>query len=162
MKRMRRPTEPWPFILAGLLLLMVSGSLLFLRISIERPDPLVVAQSHGAERAYGERLRAQRRALRGDWRIGLVADVAAGEARIRVAARDASGRPVELEDLTVTRVRPAEGGLDAPVELEAARDAWLARVDLPRPGRWHLRVRARRDGEALEQTFALWAPEPAR
>ena len=55
-----RGAGPWPWILAGLLLFMVSSSLAFLRVAISNPDPLVVDDNYTVGRDYNERVRSAR------------------------------------------------------------------------------------------------------
>ncbi len=49
----RPPPGPWPWIIAGLLAFMVAGSIAFLVISIQNPDPLVVDDADEAYRGRG-------------------------------------------------------------------------------------------------------------
>lgn len=150
---------PWPWILAGLLAFMVTSSFAFLRVALSHPDPLVVADAYSAGREYNERVRAARRGEALGWQVSLAADLRGAEAGVRVAVRDADGKPVEVDRVVLARVRPAEGGLDAELDLAPAGSGdFTGRVALPREGRWHLRVRAERGDDAVERTFAVWAP----
>ncbi len=150
---------PWPWILGGLLLFMVTSSLAFLRVALSHPDPLVVEDGYTAGRDYNERVRAARRGEALGWQLSLAADLQGSEAGVQVAVRDAGGRPVAVDRVVLSRVRPAEGGLDAELDLAPAGFGDFAgRVALPRAGRWHLRVRAERGDDAVERTFAVWAP----
>ena len=67
----------------------------------------------------------------------------------------ADGRPLDAARLSVRRERPAEGGLDAEFAIAGAGPI---DVELPRPGRWSLTVRAERDGAVVERQLAAWMP----
>jgi nitrogen fixation protein FixH len=155
---MRVSREPWPLVLAALLASMIGTSVGFWRGAARHPDPLVVDDADAAARRYSERVRAARRAESLGWSIDLVARPNATGAVLRVALRDGEGQPLAAERVTVRRERPAEGGLDAEVALEAGSEGWSGGIALPRPGRWRLVVRAERDDEVAERSFALFAP----
>ncbi len=53
----RRPREPWPWILAALLVAMMGGSLGFLWIAISAPDPPDVDGVYETGLEYSERVR---------------------------------------------------------------------------------------------------------
>lgn len=154
----RRRREPWPIALAAALCFMIGASIGFWRLATSHPDPLVVDDAYAAGRAYSERVRAARRTEALGWAIDLVAHPEPGRAALRVEVVDGDGAPLAADRVTVRRERPAEGGLDADVELAGADGRWTGVVALPRPGRWHLVVRAERDGAVAERTFALFAP----
>jgi len=154
-----RRVEPWPWIVVGLLAAMMSGSVAFYRIAAVNPDPVVVDDTWRAGRAYSERVRAARRAESRGWDLEVRTEPAHGGLRVVVSVPVETAGP---ETLSVRRVRPAEGGLDARFPLAAAPDGetWTGDVPLPRPGRWHLVVRAESEGEgrALERTLRVWMP----
>jgi nitrogen fixation protein FixH len=156
--RRRAAVEPWPLALAAALCFMIGTSLGFWRVARAHPDALVVEDAEGAARGVDEALLAARRAEALGWEIELQATPRPGATDVRVSVRDAAGRPLALERVTLRRERPAEGGLDAEVALGAGAGAWSGEMALPRPGRWHLRVRAERGADVAERSFALWAP----
>lgn len=158
MKGERRRREPWPIIVAALLLFMVGGSVGFLRVALRHPDPLVVTDANGAKHDYPEPVRAARRAAALGWQITLEAAPRPGAADVRVALSDDRGRPLHVDRVLLRRERPAEGGLDGETVLRAEEDRWSGAIELPRAGRWRLVVRAERDDEAAERSFALWMP----
>jgi len=158
----RRRVEPWPWIVVGLLAAMMSGSVAFYRIAAANPDPVVVDDTWRAGRAYSEGLRAARRAERRGWELEVRTEPTAEGLRVVVRLPAEVAGP---ETVSVRRVRPAEGGLDARFALAAEPDGqiWTGSVPLPRPGRWHLVVRAeaRGKGGALERTLRVWRPAAA-
>jgi nitrogen fixation protein FixH len=153
-----RRREPWPVALAAGLCFMIGASLGFWRLASAHPDALVVDDAYAAGRAFSERVRAARRTEALGWRIALDATPGGGGAAVRVRVTDSSERPVAAERVTLRRERPAEGGLDADLALTAGPDGWRGEIGLPRPGRWLLVVRAELAGEAVERSFALFAP----
>jgi nitrogen fixation protein FixH len=157
-RRARRRIEPWPLGLAAALCFMIGTSIGFWRVARANPDPLVVESAETAGRSYSERVRAARRTEALGWTLGLTAEVEPGRAVVHVAVRDAAGRVLVPERITLRRERPAEGGLDAEVPLAAASEGFAGEVALPRPGRWHLAVRVEREGETAERSFVVWAP----
>jgi nitrogen fixation protein FixH len=158
MSEERRSSGPWPWIVGGLLLFMVSSSLAFLGIALSHPDALVVDDARRASREEHPELAASRRADAQGWRFALTADVQGQVADVRVSIHDSSGAEPELDAVSVRRIRPAEGGLDLETPLVRGAEGFRAEVQLPRPGRWHLRVSAEHEGESLERTFAVWRP----
>ena len=156
MKGERRRHEPWPIAVAALLLFMIGGSVGFLRVALRYPDPLAVTDAHGAKRDYPENVRAARRTAALGWQIELEATARPGAADVRVVLSDDQGHPVRADRVLLRRVRPAEGGLDEETVLKEGEDSWAGAIELPRVGRWTLVVRAERDDEAVEQSFALW------
>lgn len=158
MSAQRRSAGPWPWIVSGLLLFMVSSSLAFLAIAVTHPDALVVVDARRASRTEHPELAASRRAEVLGWRFALTADVQGQLADVRVSIHDAAGAQPELDGASVIRIRPAEGGFDQETPLVRSADGFRAELVLPRPGRWHLRVRAEHQGQALERTFAVWRP----
>jgi len=156
MKAERRRREPWPIVLAALLLFMVGASLGFLRLATDHPDPVV---GRDASRELPDPVRAARRGRALGWSFALEAAPHAGGADVRVALRDASGAPLPADRVSVRRERPAEGGLDGEIALAAAGEAWTGAIELPRAGRWHLVVRAERGAEVAERSFAVWVDD---
>jgi nitrogen fixation protein FixH len=144
--------------LAAGLCFMVGASLGFLRLAAAHPDALVVEDAYAAERAFSERVRAARRAEALGWRIELEAAPRPGAASVHVRVRDGAGQPLTAERVTLRRERPAEGGLDAEVALAEHDGGWSGEIELSRPGRWLLVVRAEHAGEAAERSFAWFAP----
>lgn len=153
-----RGTSAWPLAVAGLLAAMVASSLAFYAVARLHPDPLVVDDAWRAGRGYSEAVRAARRGAEIGWRLELAAAPSPGGVAVQVAVVDREAAPVAPERVEVRRVRPAEGGLDERFALGRAGSGFAGRVPLPRPGRWHLVVRAERGAEAVERTFAVWAP----
>lgn len=154
MRAERRRHEPWPIVLAALLLFMMGTSLGFLRLASAHPDPVL---GRDTSRELPEAVRAVRRADALGWQIALEAAPRAGGADVRVTLRDAAGAPLAADRVSVRRERPAEGGLDAEIPLAGQGGDWAGAVALPRSGRWQLVVRAERGAEAAERRFALWS-----
>jgi nitrogen fixation protein FixH len=152
----RRPG--WPIALAALLLAMVGASLGFYRVASRNPDALVVDDAYEAGRHESERLRAERHTEALGWRIELASEPRPDGVHVVVALRDAAGAPLAAERVSLRRERPAEGGLDADFALAGTAGGFAGDVPLPRPGRWHLVVRAERGGDVAERGFALWMP----
>ena len=153
-----RRREPWPLALAALLAAMMGTSVGFYRVASRSADALVVEDAFAAERQESDRLRAERRAESLGWQIGLALELHAGGARVIAELRDAEGRPLEADRVSLLRERPAEGGLDATIALERIGAGFAGDVPLPRAGRWHFVVHAERNGERAERSFAVWAP----
>ena len=150
--------EPWPVAIAALLLAMIGTSVGFYRVASRSADPPVVEDAFAAERQESDRLRAERRAESLGWRIDLAVGLHPGGAHVVADVRDPRGAPIAADRVQVLRERPAEGGLDAAIDLMRAGDGFAGNVPLPRAGRWHLVVRAERGGERVERSFAVWAP----
>jgi nitrogen fixation protein FixH len=151
----RRRFEPWPFVLAGGLLFMISSSLAFYAVARLHPDPLVVADPFEAGLRYhalaSERRAAEARGLE----IRLEADLASGAALVRVDVIDQAGAPVTARSVTVRRERPAEGGLDAEFPLALDEGGFVGSIPLPRPGRWRLVVSAQVEGLTFRRVFGV-------
>ena len=60
----RRPIEPWPWALAGLLVAMIGSSLLLWSIAASNPDGLVAEDAWQAGLQYNAQVAAARAALR--------------------------------------------------------------------------------------------------
>ncbi len=54
----RRRIEPWPWLVTGMLLAMISTSLAFFHVARTHPDPPVVDDAYRAGLEYAERLEA--------------------------------------------------------------------------------------------------------
>ena len=159
MRGERRRREPWPIVVAALLLFMVGGSVGFLRVALRHPDPLVVTDANGAKLDYPEPVRAARRTAALGWQITLEATPRPGAAAVRVSLWDDRGRALRADRVLLRRERPAEGGLDGEtVVLRAEDERWSGAIELPRTGRWRLVVRAEHGDEAAERSFAFWMP----
>ncbi len=153
-----RRFEPWPFALAGALLLMIGISLVFLWLSLAHPDAVLVHDAFAEEPAVAEALRARGRGEAKGWNLAVRTRPEGDGVAIEVALRDASGQTLGAERVLVTRERPAEGGLDAELQLDRDGDVFRGHVTLPRAGRWQLLVRADREDARVERRLALWGP----
>lgn len=158
--RGRTRIEPWPWILATLLLAMVTGSLAFYEVARANPDPLVVDDAYAAGLHYSERVRAERRADALGWQVALRATPEPGAVHLSLELRDSAGAPLDATSASLRRERPAEGGLDAEFALRPAGlpGRLEADVPLPRPGRWRLVAHLQRDAETVERAFELEVP----
>ena len=97
--------EPWPWILAAMLLSMMSISIGFYAVAASNPDPLVVDDAYEAGLRYNELLRAQQRGEALGYRVDLALDPGADTVRVQVVLRDAAGRAVRPEAVSVRRIR---------------------------------------------------------
>lgn len=153
-----RRVEPWPWILVGLLLAMMVGSLGFYAVAARHPDPVLVDDAFAASERYNAVLARQREARALGVELAVAATPSARGVLLRVelagpgAAGDAGAR---VGAVSVRRVRPAEGGLDASFSLRARRGGFEAEVPLPRPGRWRLDVRADVGGHLLRRSVVV-------
>ena len=80
--------EPWPWILAVLLLSMMSISLTFYAVASSNPDAMVVDDAYEAGLRYNEALRAQQRAEALGYRVDLTLAPAADAVRVLVVLRE--------------------------------------------------------------------------
>ena len=119
-----------------LLLSMMTVSLTFYAVASSNPDPVVVDDAYQAGLRYNEALRAQQRAEALGYRVDLTLDPASDAVGVEVVLRDAAGRAVRPEAVSVRRVRPTLGGFDADFELSAAERGFAGSIPLPLPGRW--------------------------
>lgn len=150
-----RRFEPWPFVLAFLLLAMMAGSVAFLWIATVHPDPLVVQDAFAASERYNAALAEARRAEALGVALELGTEPSPDGVRLRVAVRG-SGPERAVRAVTVRRVRPTEGGYDRAFALEPGGGAvFETDVPLPRPGRWRLEVTADVDGVPVRETLSV-------
>lgn len=154
---MRRRIEPWPIAIALLLASMILVSLTFLRTAIDHPDPVMSEDGFASSAAYDAALRQQRSAEALGWAVDAAIVPTAIGIHVTATLRDASGTPIVADRVTARRERPAEGGLDAELELVPAADGAVheGEVALPRLGRWWLWLRAERAGETLVKRVAV-------
>lgn len=151
-----RRREPWPFLLAGLLLAMMAGSLGFLAVAAAHPDPLVAGDAGRAGRRYNAALREQRRAEALGLELRLEVLPTAEGVRVAAQVVDADGAAIDIDRVVVRRERPAEGGFDADFELPGRRGHHAGRVPLPRAGRWRLVATAQHADARLRQVLQVW------
>lgn len=154
----RRGIEPWPYVLAGALALMISISVAFLWVSIAHPDAVLVHDAWAVEPEVAAALRARGRAEAQRWDLAVRTRPEADGVAVEAELRDAEGRSLLAERVLVLRERPAEGGLDAEVTLMRDGDVFKGHVSLPLPGRWQLVVRAEREGALAERRVTLRGP----
>jgi nitrogen fixation protein FixH len=145
-------TEPWPWFVIGSLATTIVVCLGFAHLAQVHPDPLVVDDAYTAGLAWNDAQKARERADAAGWQLDLSAVPEGDAVRVTLAARDAAGEPLRGARLSLRRVRPTEGGYDADVPVDGDG---VARVPLPRPGRWHLLATAERDGAVLERVFRV-------
>ena len=150
-----RRYEPWPIALALGLLLMIGGSLAFLRIAIAHPDAVIAGDAFAGSRAYERALQSRRSAEARGWRLESEAAPSAEGVRVRALMRDAAGRALVAERVVVQREHPSKGGFDAEFAASADGEAFVANVPLPRAGRWWVWVRAERAGVTLLERLAV-------
>jgi nitrogen fixation protein FixH len=123
-------------------------------IAAQNRDPLVVDDAWLASERYNAALASLREgAPLGEALVLGVTENATG-VRVRVALRDGAG-PGRVAEVSVRRVRPAEGGFDASFPLELRGGGFEGEVPLPRPGRWRLEVRADVEGRAVQRTLLV-------
>ncbi|MDX1650050.1 MAG: FixH family protein, partial [Myxococcota bacterium] len=130
-----RRVEPWPWILAGLLAAMMAGSLGFLSIATRHPDPLVVRDAFAVSERYNAAHRARKRAAGLGVELDLGVRESARGVLLRVELRGDAARARGVRSVSVRRVRPAQGGLDATFPLRARDGGFEGEVPLPRQGR---------------------------
>ena len=156
--RATRRREPWPIAIGGLLAGMglVLSTLLWL--SIRHADALVVEDAFAAGLRINDEIAARARTEALGWRLDLAATPVAEGVHLRVRLLDDLGRALRAESVVVRRERPAEGGLDAERVLQASGDGFEGVLELPRPGRWRLGVRALHEGETVRAEYSLESP----
>ena len=151
----RRPIEPWPWALAGLLVAMIGSSLLLWSIAASNPDGLVAEDAWQAGLQYNAQVAAARAAS--DLGVTFAIETVGLADGVRVAVR--------LEDATeaghvggvwVDRIRPAETGFDQRFDLAADGAGWAGDVPLPLQGRWKLVVTADLDAGPLRHEILHW------
>jgi nitrogen fixation protein FixH len=147
--------EPWPFLLAGLLLAMMGGSLAFLAVASAHPDPLVADDTWRAGSRYNEALRQQQRAEALGLELQLEVQPAADGVQVAAEVLDADGAAVGVDRLVVRRERPAEGGFDADFELPGQQGRHAGAIPLPRAGRWRLVVTAEHADARLRRVLPV-------
>lgn len=147
----------WPVGLTAMLLFMIGASVAFLAIATTYPDAEVVEDAYAAGLAYDEELALRRRADELGLSIGLETRPAADGIVARVAVTDREGRPVEVDSVTVRRIRPTQGGFDHDFALVRSGGAFEGRVPLPLPGRWRLEARLMVGGQELLAQTDHWS-----
>jgi nitrogen fixation protein FixH len=154
-KAFARFAEPWPFLVAALLAAMIGTSMGFYRIATRFPDPVVSGDTFQAGLAYADAARAAARARAAGWSLEVETRPTGGGVQVDAARRDATGKRLAADAVTITRARPAEAGFDAAFEQQAGA---AQEVPLPRSGRWELHVVARRGDARLEERIPVWMP----
>ncbi|MGH0034980.1 MAG: FixH family protein [Myxococcota bacterium] len=147
----------WPIGLACMLATMIAGSLAFFAIASANPDAEVVEDAYVAGLAFDEELALLRRAGDLGLSIGFETRPSAGGVHARVAVTDRDGLPVDVESVTLRRIRPTQGGYDADFALDPGDAAFEGSVPLPLPGRWRLEARLVVDGQDLLAHTDLWS-----
>lgn len=95
--------------------------------------------------AYNRTLEAANRQANMGWTSAVVFDGALQSGAVRVRLNGPDGSPVSGVTVRVTLRRPVVEGFDVSASLnEAAPGVYAAPVQLPKPGRWHAAVEARR------------------
>jgi nitrogen fixation protein FixH len=145
-------------LLGGFLGSMIGISLSFLWIAVTHPDPRVVEDAWASEPGIADAIRARQAAESRGWALAVETADVVGGVRLHVTLRDAEGRALRAERVRVRRERPAEGGLDADLELARAGSDFVGEVPLPRAGRWTVTVSAEREGGLAERRLALLGP----
>ena len=90
-----------------------------------------------------------------DWRVGIDVTGHDGGRRAEVAVRltGGSGKPVEANRVRVGFVRPTDDGYDTTARLQPqGGGVYRARVDLPVPGLWEVRVAAERGSDSIHRS----------
>lgn len=154
-----RRFEPWPWILVGLLGLMISGSLTFFAIASANPDPLVVEDVWEAGLRYNATLADRERARE----LGVVLELEAARGPDGVAVRvRLTPSNTTAQSVRIRRERPSQGGFDADFPLTWDGEQWSGQVPIPLQGRWHLTATANVDDAPLKARTSWWQPlEPA-
>lgn len=134
---------PWVFVGGMLLVVAVNAVLIF--ASVSTFTGVTVGKAYDKGRAYNHVLAEAARQDALGWRP----EVAMEDGVLRVAVRDAEGRPVAGRLEGVLR-RPVEGAEIALAASAVAPGTWLAEVP-PRAGQWETRLRVTaEDGRHLD------------
>ena len=142
--------EPWPWVLALMVVTMMGISISLWVVAASNPDALV-GDAWETGLAFNDEF-ASRQAAAAQGATLEASSVATREgARVRAQISGASPQRV-----TVERIRPAEAGWDSEIPLRLLDGAWTADVALPQPGRWRFRVRADFAETHLERVIDVW------
>jgi nitrogen fixation protein FixH len=149
----------WPIGLACMLGSMIAVSVAFLGIAVANPDAEVVDDAYVAGLAFDEELALRRRADELGLAVGLETRLVPGGVDTRVAVTDRTGEAVEVESVTVRRIRPTLGGYDGDFALTRRAgdgEAFQGRIPLPLPGRWRLEARLTVDDQEILAHTDVW------
>jgi nitrogen fixation protein FixH len=139
---------PWYFVAFFLVVFTVDGIMATLAI---RGNPGVVTD-HAYEKglAYNSAVRAQQQQEARGWK----SEIALEGALLHVTLRDAAGAVLVPQQLTARFIRPTSTGMDFEVTMQQGK----AMIDFPAPGLWEVRIHARVDGVAYQQSKRLVVP----
>lgn len=138
---------PWYFVAFFVILAAVDGWFVMLAVRTQ-PGTII---DHPYERGiiYNRALKAYEEQEALGWKGTLTVD----KNDIRFRLRDAEGKTLAADSVSVRMVRPTRLGLDTDVKMEKQPDeSWSAKLALPAPGLWEARVNARAGGHDFQQS----------
>lgn len=145
----------WPLAIGASLGVVFAVNAAFLGLALWSDDGLVERDYYEKGLKYGERLKDEREL---GWRLSLSAESGGhGSRLVSVGLIDRDGRALAGAKVTLIVMRPATKGFDALHELKDDSGLYKGRVALPLEGWWDFKVRATKDGRAVEETFRLKA-----
>lgn len=123
--------EPWPWLLmAGPFIVIVAG-IVTAWLAVSSNDGLVTDDYYKKGLAVAETLARSQRAEA----LGIVAGVSLSREKMRI--RLSAGQPIDFPaTLNVMLSHPTRAGLDRPLVLKRAGDAYVGEVPLPAAGHW--------------------------
>jgi nitrogen fixation protein FixH len=154
----------YPWLLSGLMLVVVAVNGVMIYLAVDTFTGLETPDYYRKGIHYNDDIEAARRQARLGWRaeVAFAADGtgrAAHEGRVTVDFSDRESRPVEGLEVKAMFVRPTQAGFDRTVTLAPDGDGrYAARIALPLPGQWQVRVVARRDDADYQAVKRILVP----
>jgi nitrogen fixation protein FixH len=140
---------PWVFVWGMVLVVVVNAIMVWFALSTFTGT--TVERSYERGRLYNEVIAEADRQARIGWRFSLVweADVSAPLAgKVVLTAADSGSAPLDRLSIEGVVLRPLEA--PEPIALgftQVAPGRYIARLAVPKPGQWEVRVEARRGSE---------------
>lgn len=131
--------------------MIIGVNVIMMKFALETLPGVEVDSPYAASLAYGNEIEAARGQNSRDWKVSAhVERSVAGEASVRVEARDRNGNPIAGLTFTGRLERPADRRADRPVELVGAGDAlYRGQVAELAPGLWDLVLEGDAGGQRM-------------
>jgi len=148
---------PWVFV--GAMLVVVVVNAIMVTFAVKTFTGLMVPKPFERGVAYNRVLEAQHRQDALGWTFTATFDVVGEglDGRLALVARGAAGQPLDGLALEGVLARPVEAMAPVPLYFTAEGNGrYAARVDVPKPGQWDLKVTARRGDDSyilIERLF---------